>query len=213
MQKSQKAVTEFMRLYGQFLPEVPTIPDEKTRTMRVHSLAEEVGELAQASGVILELRAHPRSARPDVQVKIDPESIPNLEQIADALVDTQYFVDGTANAYGLDLMPFFDEVHRANMTKLWKTDELRHMEPGWLATAVVVTYVDGHYQLPPAKQDSKCPMPVITAFIVKRPDGKVMKPPGFEAADLSQIMEHQKCRHDDIHVAEDWPPKPVLQPA
>lgn len=191
-----------MRLYGQALPEVPTIPDEKTRMMRVNSLAEEVGELAQASGVILELRAHPRSKKVDIQIKIDPESVPDLNSIADALVDTQYFVDGTANAYGLDLMPFFEEVHRANMNKLWTKDELEHMEPGWSATSVVVTYKDGGFALPPIKQDANCPVPVTTRFIVKRQDGKVMKPPGFKPSDLSKIMEHQKCRHD-------WEPSPT----
>lgn len=198
MQKSQEAVTEFMRLYGQPIPEVPTIPDEKTRLMRVNSLAEEVGELAQASGVILVMTAHPHLPKPKVDVKIDPDAIPQIDQIADALVDAQYFVDGTANAYGLDLMPFFDAVHMANMNKLWKKEELDQMEPGWSATAVVVMYQDGHYQLPPVKQDGRLPVPVVTRFIVKRQDGKVMKPLGFAPADLRAIVEHQKCRHEDV---------------
>lgn len=182
-----------MRLYGQALPGVPTVPDEKTRLMRVNSLAEEVGELAAASGVSLHLVAHPHFSKPIVDVLIDPQAIPQLDQIADALVDCQYFVDGTANAYGLDLMPFFDEVHRANMSKLWSADELKRMEAGWSATAVVVTYSGN---LPPAKEDSGCPAPVKQVFIVKRQDGKVMKPPGFKAPDLKSIMEAQKCRHD-----------------
>lgn len=193
MQKSQEAVTEFMRLYGQALPEVPTIPDEKTRRMRVHSLAEEVGELAMASGVEIEMSAHPVRGL-NLSVILVPEAVPDLHQIADALVDAQYFVDGTANAYGLDLMPFFDEVHRANMNKLWTADELENMEPGWSATKVIVTYSN---TLPPVKEDSSCPVPVRAMYIVKRPDGKVMKPPGFKPADLSGVLERQKCRHDD----------------
>lgn len=187
-----------MRLYGQALPGVPIVPDEKTRMMRVNSLAEEVGELAQASGVILVMTAHPNLAKPKIDVKIDPDAIPQLDQIADALVDCQYFVDGTANAYGLDLEPFFDEVHRANMTKLWKAKDLSDIEPGWTATAVVVTYRDGGFVLPPEKQDGRCPVPLLTMFIVKRPDGKVMKPPGFVTANLDKIMESQKCRHEDF---------------
>ena len=193
MQKSQKAVTEFMRLYGQALPGVPTIPDEKTRLMRVNSLAEEVGELAMASGVALHMTAHPHFSKPVIEVTIDPEAIPAIDQIADALVDCQYFVDGTANAYGLDLEPFFDEVHRANMGKLWSADELKHMEPGWTAGAVVVTYLN---ELPPDKEYANHPQPVKQMFIVKRQDGKVMKPPGFVAPDLNGVMEAQKCRHD-----------------
>lgn len=186
-------MTEFMRLYGQALPGVPTIPDEKTRMMRVNSLAEEVGELAQASGVILVLTAHPAAPKPVVEVSIDPDAIPELEQIADALVDAQYFVDGTANAYGLDLEPLFDEVHRANMDKLWSADELKHMEPGWTASAVVVTYSNA---IPNDKEDSKYPVPVRQMFIVKRQDAKVMKPPGFKAPNLGKLLESQKCRHE-----------------
>jgi len=198
MQKSQNAVADFMRLYGQALPSLPTIPDEKTREMRINSLAEEVGELAMASGITLSLTAHPDWTKPQIDVQVVPQAVPNLEQIADALVDCQYFVDGTANAYGLDLMPFFEEVHRANMTKLWAAKDLVSIEPGWTATAVTVTYQDGGFVLPPEKQDGRAPVPVLTMFIVKRPDGKVMKPPGFKPADLRNIMELQKCRHDDF---------------
>ena len=184
-----------MRLYGQALPGVPTIPDEKIRLMRVNSLAEEVGELAMASGVSLHLTAHPHFSKPIVEVAIDPDAIPQIDQVADALVDAQYFVDGTANAYGLDLEPLFDEVHRANMEKLWTAENLKSMEPGWTASAVVVTYLN---ELPPDKEDALHPQPVRQMFIVKRQDGKVMKPPGFKAPDLRGIVESQKCRHDGV---------------
>lgn len=193
MQKSQIAVTEFMRLYGQALPGVPTIPDEKTRLLRVNSLAEEVGELAMASGVSLHLTAHPSFAKPIVEVKIESDAIPQIDQIADALVDCQYFVDGTANAYGLDLEPLFNEVHRANMGKLWTAEDLKCMEPGWTASMVIVTYLN---ELLPDKEDGLHPQPVRQMFIVKRQDGKVMKPPGFKAPDLRGEVEAQKCRHD-----------------
>ena len=182
-----------MRLYGQALPKVPTIPDANTRLLRVNSLAEEVGELAMASGVSLHLTAHPSFSKPIVEVKIEPDAIPQIDQIADALVDCQYFVDGTANAYGLDLEPLFDEVHIANMSKLWSADDLKHMEPGWTASAVVVNYLN---ELPPDKEEANHPQPVKQMFIVKRQDGKVMKPPGFRAPYLRGMVEAQKCRHD-----------------
>lgn len=182
-----------MSLFGQDTPAAPTIPSDKIRLLRVNTLAEEVGELAMASGVSLHLTAHPSFTKPIIEVKIEPDAIPQIDQIADALVDCQYFVDGTANAYGLDLMPFFDEVHRANMSKLWSADELKHMEAGWSATAVVVTYSGN---LPPAKEDSRCPAPVKQVFVVKRQDGKVMKPPTFVPPNLKLVLEAQKCRHD-----------------
>lgn len=46
-------------------------------------------------------------------------SILNQDPIAyiDALCDILYVVYGAAVAHGIDLEPFFDEVHRSNMTK------------------------------------------------------------------------------------------------
>lgn len=169
-----------MSLFGQATPVAPTIPSEKIRLMRVHTLAEEVGELAQASGVVLVLRADPRRPSPTVDVRIDPDSLPILDQVADALADCQYFVDGTATAYGLDLEPFFNEVHRSNMDKLWRLDQLANMEPGWGAQIV---------------GGQVGPVPT-GLFVVKRADGKVMKPPEFVPPNLKAVLEAQKCRHD-----------------
>lgn len=40
-----------------------------------------------------------------------------LVAIADALADILYFTFGTATAYGIDMIPVFNEIHRSNMTK------------------------------------------------------------------------------------------------
>ena len=185
-----------MILFGQAAPTKPTIPDEATRLLRVNTLAEEVGELAQASGVILELTAHPQYPKPKVSVMIDHDATPILDQVADALADCQYFVDGTATAYGLDLQPFFDEVHRSNMDKLWAVTDLLHMEPGWTATHVT-----------PSGQGTVIVIPQTKQFVVKRQDGKVMKPPGFEPPNLKKVLESQKCLHAGIETLEDSPAK------
>lgn len=44
----------------------------------------------------------------------------DLVQIADALGDLLYVVYGTAVSFGIDLEPVFEEIHRSNMSKLWK---------------------------------------------------------------------------------------------
>lgn len=39
-------------------------------------------------------------------------------EAADALVDLIYFAIGTAHCFGIDLAPFWEEAHRANMEKI-----------------------------------------------------------------------------------------------
>lgn len=41
----------------------------------------------------------------------------DLPQIVDALCDLLYVTLGTAEAYGIDIQKYFDEVHRTNMLK------------------------------------------------------------------------------------------------
>lgn len=41
----------------------------------------------------------------------------NIVKVADAIADILYVTYGSANAFGIDIEPIFDEVHRSNMTK------------------------------------------------------------------------------------------------
>ena len=42
----------------------------------------------------------------------------DLLEIADALADMKYVIEGTAHTYGIPLDELFSEVHRSNMSKL-----------------------------------------------------------------------------------------------
>jgi predicted HAD superfamily Cof-like phosphohydrolase len=94
MTKQQKQVLEFMRTFDQHLEVVPQCPPDREAQLRKLMIIEECSELISA--------IHDG----------------NLEEVADACADIMYVVLGTANSYGFDLEPVFDEVHRSNMTKI-----------------------------------------------------------------------------------------------
>lgn len=93
MDKSQKKVLEFMKAMSQEVGDFtkPTLFNTK---FRVDLIEEEFNELKEA---------------------IDQN---DLIGVIDALADLRYVLDGAANTWGIDLEPFFDEVHRSNMTKI-----------------------------------------------------------------------------------------------
>lgn len=58
----------------------------------------------------------------------------NMPATIDALCDLLYVVFGTAVVLGVDIEPFFDEVHRTNMLKSTgevRADGKRLKPPGW----------------------------------------------------------------------------------
>jgi predicted HAD superfamily Cof-like phosphohydrolase len=59
----------------------------------------------------------------------------------DALVDLLYVTHGAAVEMGVDLEPFFEEVHRANITKAPAPDGLKAIKPaGWRPPDIEGTY-------------------------------------------------------------------------
>jgi len=91
-----KEVKKFMETFGQMVKTKPQFPDEKTMQLRFDLIQEELNELEEA-----------------MKAK-------NLKEIADALTDILYVTYGAGYAYGIDLDKCFNEVQRANMSKLGK---------------------------------------------------------------------------------------------
>ena len=89
-------VKTFMETFGQMVRTKPQFPDEKTMQLRYELIKEELNELEQA-----------------MKTK-------NLKEIADALTDILYVTYGAGYAYGINLDKCFQEVQRANMSKLGK---------------------------------------------------------------------------------------------
>jgi predicted HAD superfamily Cof-like phosphohydrolase len=97
----QVKVKEFHETYGLNDPESPQIPNADVRRLRMRLIFEEAHEFHEAS---------------------EQGDLPaTLKELSDLL----YVVLGAANAYGVDIEPFFDEVHRSNMTKLWPDGTVR----------------------------------------------------------------------------------------
>ena len=93
MADPQAMVAEFHRRFGVVARERPELVDLETHRLRVALIEEELEEFHQAG----ESR--------------------DLVAVADSLADLLYVVYGAAVAYGIELMPIFREVHRANLTK------------------------------------------------------------------------------------------------
>ena len=89
-------VKTFMETFGQMVRTKPQFPDEKTMQLRYELIKEELNELEQA-----------------MKTK-------NLKEIADGLTDILYVTYGAGYAYGINLDKCFQEVQRANMSKLGK---------------------------------------------------------------------------------------------
>ena len=89
-------VKTFMKTFGQMVRTIPQFPNEETMQLRYDLIKEELNEWEQA---------------------MKPK---DLKEVADALTDILYVAYGAGYAYGINLDKCFNEVQRANMSKLGK---------------------------------------------------------------------------------------------
>ena len=101
-----KDVKTFMETFGQIVRTKPQFPDERTMQLRFDLIKEELNELENAM------------------------KIKNLKEIADALTDILYVTYGAGYAYGINLDKCFQEVQRANMSKLGQDGKPIYNEKG-----------------------------------------------------------------------------------
>jgi predicted HAD superfamily Cof-like phosphohydrolase len=109
MNKEQAMVAAFHRKFGTPPPEAPDL-DRFPGALRVKLIQEEAEEFAQAV------------------------ADGDLVEMVDALCDLLYVTYGAAVDLGVDLEPFFAEVHRSNMEKVGGTrraDGKWLKPPGW----------------------------------------------------------------------------------
>lgn len=113
----QSQVFEFHQTYGCPVADSPSVPDKAVVMLRLRLVTEEFLEFLEAhniptglAGAALET-AIENSAIYD-EIKVD------LVDVADAMADLDYVVEGTRLTYGIDGVPVAKEVHRSNLSKL-----------------------------------------------------------------------------------------------
>lgn len=148
---SQDKVADFMEKAKQDVPKLPNIPNVKTAFLRVVLIAEETHELAGEGHGLFSVFERTEDGGFIFYCRPVRVTEPRLQAIMDAHADIQYVNDGGAVAVGLPLDPFFNEVHRSNMTK----------------------FIDGH----------------------ENEDGKWVKGPSYEKADLGAVLEAILAKH------------------
>jgi predicted HAD superfamily Cof-like phosphohydrolase len=99
-------VGDFMEAFGQEVLYMPKMPDTNLAALRLDLIDEEVQELRDGLGK------------------------KSMLEIADALTDILYVVDGAGHSFGIDLDECFDEVHSSNMTKLGEDGRPMYREDG-----------------------------------------------------------------------------------
>lgn len=113
--EAQQMVLEFHKEFDIHIAHTPTVPDEKTKALRVRLIQEEFDELKES---------------------FEEKNLPN---IAKELADLLYVVYGTAVSYGIDMEPVFQEVQRSNMSKVggYKREDGKWVKPATYSPANV----------------------------------------------------------------------------
>lgn len=113
MNYEQDAVETFHEALG---ATVGLYPELRDRELRAKLIMEEAVETVAAMGFGVE--ADIWTNREAIGHFLQMPGKPDFAEAIDGLCDLLYVVYGAAVAWGIDLSPFFEQVHKANMAKL-----------------------------------------------------------------------------------------------
>lgn len=99
-------VDEFHRVYDCNIGNEPKLPNKDERALRISLLKEEYNEYIMG------------------------EKHDDIVEIADALADMLYIINGTCVSYGIPIDKIFAEVHASNMSKLDENGKVIRREDG-----------------------------------------------------------------------------------
>lgn len=104
MNKEQEMVREFHITFGSSMYDHPQEISESEAALRIHLMEEELREVITA---------------------IAYEDLP---AVAKELADLLYVVYGAGSAYGIDMEPVFEAVHKSNMSKMPEDGMVKYRE-------------------------------------------------------------------------------------
>lgn len=148
---SLNQVKEFHQLFKAPVLAAPQIPSESRSTLRVSLIQEELDELKEAI------------------------SNNDITEVADALVDLQYVLNGAILEFGLQdkFEALFNEVHRSNMSKACQSMQEAEDTLSHYATSGTNGYIE--------EREGKF-------FLLREGDNKVLKSINYSKADLNSIL-------------------------
>lgn len=112
---SYDLVREFHQTYNCPIGSEPTAQTEELQRLRIRLIAEELVEYAEACGMELTIRD---STIDIYKLPVVISGPPNVVEMADALGDLDYVVQGAHIVHGFPSFAIVKEIHRANMSKL-----------------------------------------------------------------------------------------------
>jgi predicted HAD superfamily Cof-like phosphohydrolase len=118
--RSKENVRLFHQAFGHPVARHPTEATPELRALRVRLIAEELCEFARASGMQVILNSNFSEATEMVDVQsINEEYLKvDLVEMADALGDLDYVVQGANLVFGFPSEEIHEEIQRSNMSKL-----------------------------------------------------------------------------------------------
>lgn len=133
--KLHKQVIAFMSASGQHISDRPEIATDAVLRLRARLILEEAFEYAEATvGLTYSATQLVELKKKAFDLIDGAVPCPDLVNMADALADIDYVVEGARITLGIDGVPIADEVHRTNMTKMaGPVVNGKKMKPeGWL---------------------------------------------------------------------------------
>jgi predicted HAD superfamily Cof-like phosphohydrolase len=114
-----RQVAEFHKAVGQPILDKPQVPSEERIRLRLRLITEEFFELLDAAGLpLLVSKAFVMSViNAETFRNGENQSTVSMVDLADAVADLDYVVEGTRLEFGINGAPIADEVHRSNMLK------------------------------------------------------------------------------------------------